>query len=147
MAGVQIHAYASVILKEKLREKYANPWNPYEVAMHFCMEKLCRRLVTDGQRCKAVHVLFESRGKAEDRDLELEFRRITGNQAHWGWRRVDFSVCAFEPVFVPKSANLAGHQITDLIARPLALRALRPDQPNRAAEAIWDRIYNFKTFP
>ena len=147
MAEIEMHAYASVILKDRLRAKYANPWNPYEVAMHFCMEKLCRRLVLDGQGGKLIHVLFESRGKQEDRDLELEFRRITSNQAHWGWKRIDFSVCRFEPIFVSKSANMAGHQVTDLIARPLALRALRPDQPNRAADMVWNRFYDFKTFP
>lgn len=147
MKNVKMHAYASVILKEAHRKRYANPWNPYEVAMHFCMEKLCRRLLIDGQRGKLVHVMFESRGKAEDRQLELEFRRIVANQAQWGWRKIDFTSCHFEPVFVPKSANLAGHQISDLIARPLALRSLKPDQPNRAADAIMDRVWDLKTFP
>ena len=147
MAAIPMYAYASVILKDRLRDRYANPWNPYEVAMHFCMEKLCRRLILDGQRGRSVHVLFESRGKIEDRNLELEFRRIAANRSQWGWRRVDFSVCDFEPVFVSKAANMAGHQITDLIARPLALRALKPDQPNRAADTIWDRVCDFKTFP
>lgn len=147
MGAVRMHAYASVILKEALRKRYANPWNPYEVAMHFCMEKLCRRLLIDGQRDKLVHVMFESRGKAEDRQLELEFRRIVANQAHWGWRKVDFTACRFEPIFAAKAANLAGHQISDLIARPLALRSWKPDQPNRAAEAIIDRVWDLKTFP
>ena len=32
--------FASVIDKEKHRAKYANPWNPYEIALHFCMERL-----------------------------------------------------------------------------------------------------------
>jgi hypothetical protein len=50
-------------------------------------------------------------------------------------------------VFVPKAANLAGHQISDLIARPLALRALRTHQPNRAVDAVWRRVQDFKVFP
>lgn len=147
MAAMPMRIYASIVDKQRHRARYANPWNPYEIAMHFCMEKLCRRLVLDGQRERLVHVLFESRGKAEDQALELEFRRITTNQAHWGYQRVDFTRCRFEPVFVPKAANLAGHQISDLIARPLALRALRPDQPNRAVDVIWDRVSDFKVFP
>ena len=147
MSKLPMYVYASVILKERLRAKYANPWNPYEVALHFCLERLCRRLVRDGQQGRTVHVLFESRGKREDGELELEFRRIVANESNWGWRRTDFSVCRFEPVFVAKAANMAGHQLTDLIARPLALRILRPDQPNRAAESIWDRVAELKTFP
>ncbi|HEX8192741.1 MAG TPA: DUF3800 domain-containing protein [Allosphingosinicella sp.] len=147
MAGVPMQVYASVIDKEKHRARYAQPWNPYEVAMHFCMEKLCFRMMGLQQRERLLHVLFESRGKSEDRDLEREFRRIVAGKADWGWRRAPFGKMQFEPIFVAKAANLAGHQITDLIARPLALRALRPDQPNRAADAIRGRVNDLKVFP
>jgi hypothetical protein len=147
MSAVEMTWFAQVINKINHRARYTNPWNPYEVAMHFGLEKVCQFMKKGGQAGCAVHVLFESRGKAEDETLELEFRRVTTNQSQFGWRKLDFSVCQFEPVFAAKAGNLAGHQIADLIARPLALRALRPDQPNRAVEAIWPRIGHFKTFP
>lgn len=145
--AMPVRVIASVIDKVKHRERYANPWNPYEVAMHFCLEKLCRRMVAEGQRGSLIHVLFEGRGKVEDASLELEFRRIVQNNAHWGYRRVDFSRCGFEPIFVPKAANHAGHQISDLIARPLALKALRPGQANRAADIVWPKVCDWKVFP
>jgi hypothetical protein len=94
-----------------------------------------------------THVLFEGRGRVEDTQLELEFRRIADNQRQWGWRALDFSRTPLEPVFVPKAANLVGHQFTDLIARPLALRALRPDQPNRAFDIIKGGMNDIKVFP
>lgn len=147
MAEAPFHAYCSVIDKAKHKARYSDPWNPYEIAMQFCMEKLSNRLVTDGQRGKLTHVLFEGRGRGEDRQLELEFRRVTDNRKRWGWRAVDFGRTPLEPVFVPKAANLAGHQLSDLIARPLALRAIRPDQPNRAYEIVANRIWDFKVFP
>ena len=147
MAATPFHAYCAVIDKHKHKARYTDPWNPYEIAMQFCMEKLSNRLVLDGQRGRLTHVLFEGRGKAEDQQLELEFRRISANQKQWGWRAVDFTRTPIEPIFVPKAANLAGHQFSDLIARPLALRAIRPDQPNRAAEMVADRIWDFKVFP
>ena len=147
MQAAPFHAYVSVIDKAKLRERYAEPRNPYDLAMLFCMEKLSNRLVMDEQRGRLTHVLFEGRGRVEDAQLELEFRRITSHQRRWGWREVDFGRTPLEPVFVPKAANLAGHQFSDLIARPLALRAIRPDQPNRAAEVVADRIWDFKVFP
>lgn len=147
IAAMPVQVIASVIDKERHRKRYADPWNPYEIAMHFCLETLCDRLVENGQAGKLIHVLFESRGKAEDAALELEFRRITQNNAQWGHRRVDFSRCQFEPVFVAKAANHAGHQISDLIARPLALRALRPDQPNRASNIAWEKVSGWKLFP
>lgn len=147
MAEAPFHAYCAVIDKLKHKARYADPWNPYEIAMQFCMEKLSNRLVLDGQRNRLTHVLFEARGREEDRQLELEFRRVAANGKTWGWRSVDFSRAPLAPVFVPKAANLAGHQLSDLIARPLALRALRPAQPNRAAELVSNRIWDFKVFP
>lgn len=147
MAAVPFEGYASIINKTALKARYVDPWNPYEVAMKFCMEKISNRLVAHGQRGRTTHLLFEARGKVEDSQLELEFRRVAANARGWGWRQVDFARAPLEPVFVPKAANLAGHQLTDLIARPLALRAILPDQPNRAAEAILNRMNDIKVFP
>lgn len=147
IADSNFYAYCAIIDKIKHKERYTNPWNPYEIAMQFCMEKLSNRLTNDGQRGRLTHVLFESRGREEDRQLELEFRRVSANGKRWGWRNVDFSRTPLEPVFVPKAANLAGHQLTDLIARPLALHALRPAQPNRAYDIVASRIWDFKVFP
>lgn len=147
MQDAPFHAYCAVIDKVKHKARYSNPWNPYEIAMQFCMEKLSNRLVKDGQRDRLTHVLFEARGPQEDRQLELEFRRVAANGKRWGWRSVDFTRAPLEPIFVGKAANLAGHQISDLIARPLALRALRPTQPNRAADLVADRVQDLKVFP
>jgi len=139
--------YASVIDKAKHRAKYANPWNPYEIALHFCMERLHMMLTAEGQHGKTVHVVFESRGAREDAELELEFRRIAGNDSHWGYRRHDFSRFDFQPVFIPKAANASGLQLADLTARPIALSQLRPGQPNRAFEIIRPKLGGLKCFP
>ena len=147
MANVPMLWYASVIHKQRHQDKYRDPWNPYEIAMQFCMEKVWALMMRRGQRDRTLHILFEARGGNEDRDLELEFRRVAANEAHWGWRRVDYAKVPMEPIFVSKNANMAGHQITDLMARPLALKHLRPDQPNRAVDAIWPKMGYYKTFP
>lgn len=139
--------YASVIDKAKHRAKYANPWNPYEIALHFCMERLHILMTAEKQHGKTVHVVFESRGPKEDKELELEFRRISGNDSHWGYRRHDFSRFDFQPVFIPKAANASGLQLADLTARPNALSRLRPDQPNRAFEIIQPKLGGLKCFP
>lgn len=147
MADVPFRGYASIIDKNALKARYADPWNPYEIAMQFCMEKVSNRLISHRQRGRLTHVLFEGRGKVEDTQLELEFRRVSANRRRWGWRQIDFTRTPLEPIFVPKAANLAGHQLTDLIARPLALRAIKPDQPNRAMDIIRDRMNDIKVFP
>lgn len=147
MVEAPFHAHCAVIDKVRHKARYADLWNPYQVAMQFCLEELSVDLAANGQRGRLTHVLFEARGREEDRQLELEFRRIAANGNRWGWRKVDFAQTPLEPIFVPKAANLAGHQLSDLIARPLALKTIRPDQPNRAFDIVSDRIASLKVFP
>ncbi len=82
-----------------------------------------------------LRFVFEQRGGREsggkeDKDLELEFRRMADglNPLH---TRLPFDV-----IIRGKQCNSAGLQLADLTARPLALRVLRPEQPNRAADAL-----------
>ncbi|RYZ73588.1 MAG: DUF3800 domain-containing protein [Proteobacteria bacterium] len=147
MTNAPFEVYATTIDKEKLQARYANPWNPYEVAMQFQMEYLLSYLQARGQRGRTVHVLFESRGKKEDRDLELEFRRVCANGRRWGWRRPNYQIMTFEPVFVPKNNNSIGLQMADLVARPIALKTMRPRQQNRAYDLIRPKLRYTKVFP
>jgi hypothetical protein len=147
MEAAEVEFFCAVIDKPRLKARYANPWNPYEIALLFCLEKLRDRLVELGQCGHHVHVVFESRGKVEDAALELEFRRIVSNERRWGWKVTDFSCCQWTPCFVPKSANSTGLQIADLAARPLGLHAMRPLQPNRAFDIIGPKLRARKTFP
>lgn len=147
MVEAPITIIASVIDKVKLTKKYANPWNPYEIALHFCLERLLQLLCDLGEEGKRVHVVFECRGKAEDADLELTFRRIVSGSSKWGWVARDFSKIEFEPKFAKKSFNSAGLQLADLTARPIALRALRPNQDNRAYDVIATKFGAMKVFP
>ena len=142
-----IAIFAAVIDKERHRARYADPWNPYEIAMHFCMERLHRMLTSYGEHGKIVHVVFESRGPKEDAELELEFRRIASNGKQWGNQRCDFSRFDFQPVFVSKAANSTGLQLADLTARPIGLSLLRPGQPNRAFEIIREKLEGLKWVP
>ena len=142
-----IRLYASVIDKRRLVDKYDSPRNPYEIALLFCMERLLSFLLAEGQDEKQVHVVFESRGKREDQELELEFRRITANRGNWGYKQPDFTRCHFEPIFAEKKANSTGLQLADLTARPIGLSVLRPDQPNRAMDVIQPKLRQKKCFP
>ncbi|TWG55065.1 MULTISPECIES: DUF3800 domain-containing protein [unclassified Aminobacter] len=147
MADVPFDLFAAVIDKEMHRRRYANPWNPYEIALRFCMEQLHGLLERKDEQGKTVHVVFESRGRVEDDSLELEFLRIAGNQGQWGYRRTDFGNFSFAPIFIPKSSNSVGLQLADLTARPIGLRCLRREQPNRAFDIIHSKIRGLKTFP
>lgn len=147
VAAADFELFCSVIRKDRLKARYATPWNPYEIALLFCMEQVLERLRALGQMGRRVHVVFESRGKPEDAALELAFRRIATNGGRWGFKQADFSVCEWEPLIVPKRVNSSGLQLADLAARPVGLHSLRPDQPNRAFELLQPKLKGLKPFP
>jgi hypothetical protein len=147
MAAAPFSVIGSVIDKKRLIARYPKPWNPYQLGLHFCLERLLIFMNDQGQRAKTLHVIFECRGKDEDAALELEFRRIVTGASRWGWVNRDFSVMNFVPIFAKKSENSVGLQLADLTARPLAINMLRPDQSNRAYEIILTKLINLKTFP
>lgn len=121
---------AAAIHKERLTRQYAHPANPYEMALTFCMERAYAFLRDIGQHGRTTHIVVERRGKREDDDLELAFRRIRDGANQWG------AMPGFEIVFADKKTNSAGLQLADLTARPIGRHVLDPIQPNRA----WDII-------
>ena len=144
LAATPMTVVAAVIRKDELRRKYHRPENPYQLALLFCMEK-AREFIREQERDTGTcHVVCESRSPREksgrgkeDRELELEFRRIVAGQHYLQARAMP----GFEIDFVPKQANSCGLQLADLIARPIGLRILRGDQPNRAFEIIEPKIW------
>ena len=115
VTAAPIKVFAAVIHKTQLAAKYKDPWSPYELALYFLMERLLPLLIWHGETGKTVHVVFECRGKKEDAELELAFRRIAANQANWGWKTPDFGKIKWEPLFVDKKSNSSGLQLADLL--------------------------------
>lgn len=147
MAGADAKFVVSIIDKKKLTQRYRDPFNPYELSLLFCLERTLRYLVRMGQAGKNTCILFESRGRTEDDQLELEFLRIINGQSTWGYRSEDFSQLHFTHKFISKKSNCSGLQFTDLAARPLALRYMRPKQANRAYDILQPKIEEIKCFP
>ena len=105
---------ACVVDKTRMSKSEGASTNPYHIALDMCLESLRSFLVEKKQDHLQTHVVVECRGKKEDRELELEFRRICdGNNP--GNRQLPFDV-----VFADKKTNLAGLQLADLVARPEA---------------------------
>jgi hypothetical protein len=67
---------ASVIKKISLKKKYITPDNPYNIAIGFGLERLFFYLKELGCKTGKTYIIFEGRGKKENNELELEFRRI-----------------------------------------------------------------------
>ncbi len=121
---------AVVIDKPDYLSRYHQPVNPYDYALETGLERVHRHLESLGQSSRPTAVIVERRGRREDSELELAFRRVCDGA------NALRKVLSFHLVMIPKSSNSAGLQLTDLMARPVALRHLRPDQPNRAFDII-----------
>jgi len=127
---VDFKIVASVIKKHGLMQQYADPDNPYDIALRFCMERAYAFLKDRGQDAQRTHIIVERRGKQEDDALELAFRRIRDGSNRWG------PMPGFEIVFADKKTNSSGLQLADLTARPIGRHILDPAQKNRAYEIV-----------
>lgn len=129
----------------------ANIGHLYHEALRFGLERLYEHVRGTQQDGANTHVVCEARGNNEDRELTAAFQRAcAGENEHR-------APLPFELVVTDKRANSSGLQLADLIARPVGLRVLRPDQPNRAFEVIQTKImrdpatdhhgWGFRCFP
>jgi len=135
ITAAPLTVFASVIHKVRLKERYAAPGNPYHLGMQFGLERLHHALRHLGQADRETFVICESRGRREDDELELEFRRVCDGR---NFRRKNLP---FKIDFVPKSSNTAGLQLADLLARPIGRYVLNPAQPNRAFDTARGKLY------
>jgi hypothetical protein len=120
-----------------------NPDFLYHHALWECIKKLRHFLREKGEADKLTHIIAESRGKIEDRNLVRAFDAIS--------YAIDFSdghsdinvkqhTDHLSLLFAEKKINSAGLQLADLVGHPLGRHAIAPDQPNQAFEAIKDKI-------
>jgi hypothetical protein len=121
---------AVVIDKPAYVSRYHKPSSPYDYAMETGLERIFRHMEEVGQDGKLTPVIVERRGRREDNELELAFRRVCdgANALH--------KPLPLELVMIPKTSNSPGLQLTDLMARPVGIRHLRPNQPNHAYDII-----------
>ena len=124
-----------VIDKKLLSEGKEMPPNPYHVALRFCLETLHEFLKEKGEERKLTHVVVEQRGKKEDNELELEFRRVCDGQ-----NNIEENL-PFEILFADKKAMSSGLQLADLVARPIGLSVFRDQQENRAFEVLKKKFF------
>lgn len=126
---------STVIKKESYRQRYHTPENPYHIALRYGLERIFYYLSEQQANQGNTHVIVEKRGKLEDDELELEFRRICS-----GFNYLQQKL-PFDLVFADKKSNSTGLQLADLIARPIGLHVLKPEQPNRAFDGIDRKFY------
>lgn len=126
---------ACVVDKARLSRSEGTASNPYHIALDICLHRLHSFLAEKEQQNLQTHVVVECRGKKEDRELELEFRRICDGDG------VNTQPLPFNIVFADKKTNLDGLQLADLVARPVGLNYIRPGQANQAFEVLKRKFY------
>jgi hypothetical protein len=109
--------------------------NAYHLALALCMEKLHEFLTEKEQNKKRTYIVVERRGNKEDDELELEFRRVCDGNNALGIH------LPFDIIFAHKQVMSSGLQLADLVARPIGLKTLRPEQENRAFESLQPKFY------
>jgi len=132
--SARIGIVATVIRKPEFRDRRGSSLNPYEVALEFGLERVFLQLQARGQVGRKTFVVFEGRGKTEDKELELAFRRILDTTKMRGMAQTLDFLC------VDKKTNSSGLQIADLVARPIGIHDLRPGQANHAWDVIEPKI-------
>lgn len=123
---------ACVIDKHRLRERSDNP---YHLALGFCLETLYEFLEEKQEQSLTTHIVVECRGRREDAELELEFRRLCAGDNKFS------RILPFEIVFADKKTNSSGLQLADLVARPIGLSVVKPEQPNRAFDLLKRKFF------
>ena len=119
-----------VIDKNKLTKSTIENENPYHIALEFCLNKLDNFLVENSQDYIKTHIVVEARGKREDSELELEFRRLCDDKNY-----------NFDIVIADKKTNSVGLQLSDMIARPIGKSVINSKENNRAFEMISRKFY------
>lgn len=125
---------SATIDKRTLSKQEASD-NAYHIALGMCMETLYEFLQEKDEHGKKTHIVVECRGSKEDAELELEFRRICDGNNRMG------RSLPFEILFADKKVMSSGLQLADLVARPIGLKTLRPEQDNRAFDVLKKKFY------
>lgn len=121
---------AAAIDKERHKNQYTHPVDPYDIALIFCLERLYGYLSDRNEVDTAMACIFEQRGEEEDRRLAKTFRAACAGANQWGKK------FPFEIIFANKQQNMPGLQIADLAAYPIARHVIDPDAVNPAFKVI-----------
>lgn len=115
----------AVVDKIALQQRHGdNAWEPY----HFALEILAERYVRFLSSCpeSVGDLMVESRNSGQDRDLKLSFARICNKGTYYCTAQdIGKFITSKEIKIRPKTSNIAGLQLADLLAHPSAISIIR----------------------
>lgn len=124
---------AVVVDKRRLGARYEG--NPYELALDAGLVQVVRYLRSQEEHA-LTHVVVESRGTKEDRELRDVFDALNRPAG-------SLSGANLELVFASKAQNHGGMQVADMVARPIGRHLIdAPGQPNRAYAILREKFWS-----
>lgn len=140
--------FVTVIKKKDYLERFGNTAkNPYDLALEFTFERILHFMEAENET--ELPVIAEARGKNEDYTLRAGFQKLmTEGTRHHCFRKLN---CPLS--FHDKHRNIAGIQLADLCAHPVARKIITPSGENRAYDIIHphfyqlENVYGLKIFP
>ncbi len=128
------------ILKEPFIRLFSNTDGVYGLSLSYLIERSIF-YVDDHSTNPSIDIIFEKRGKIEDRTLTRFYNGLRSTGTKWVTpERLHNHITAFTSR--AKKDNIIGLQIADLVAYPIARKVLSPDAPNPAFEIIRPSIYS-----
>jgi len=139
---------ASVIKKDKLKSQYADPESPYDLAFFFLLEKVFRHSCS--QNFDYIHIITESRGRIEDRELHKTFDAFRTSGSPF-IEKAMLKKIHLRLEYRRKPFNIIGNQIADLVVSPIARTVLDgKDHPSFTYfknKFLYGRGNSLKIFP
>jgi hypothetical protein len=122
-----------VILKQRHLDRYGpRARHPYHLALTFMMERYAMLMGYNNHG----YILADSRGKQPDRLLKAEYQRLKSTGTDFQFDFANITSFWMEK----KEANIAGLQIADLVAYPIAAKVLRPTEEQKAFDILFKKI-------
>jgi hypothetical protein len=139
MGRLPFTLFTTVIHKHAHKARYGDgARNPYGVALEYSFERILHFM--ESHKETALPVIAEARGKNEDNELRASFHRLMTEGTYYN-RAERFRRLTCPISFRRKQDNIAGVQLADLCAHPVARKALKPDAENRAYAVIAPKFY------
>jgi hypothetical protein len=126
---------AIVILKQRHLDQYGIvAINPYDLSLEFIMERFSMMMRSKNKK-EDGYMIAESRGKNEDKLLKDEYMRLKTIGTKY-LNPINITSFWMEK----KDENIAGLQIADLVAYPIATKIYRPTDTNPAFNVLQHKI-------
>ena len=145
---------AAAINKTSLKSHYQQPHNPYELCLRFILE---RSIMFLGRSGESIMLRVESRQTHNDNELAKVYESFR-NTNHKLFKKSEIQEKLLDLSFNQKVQNIAGMQISDLVAYPIGRWVMDSTKENKPFEVIERKFhagtrgqgymnYGLKVFP